>query len=109
MANIKFDGTLNIPTLITIFGGIVTALGVFFSVRGDVKTHTAQIAQMNVEIGELRNLAMNYRAAAAARADRQDKAVQEVAKVAEANKQDLVKSKAVIKKLPELVAAQVNK
>jgi hypothetical protein len=105
MATVKFDGTLNIPTLLTIFGGIVTALGVLFSVRGDVKTHTVQINQMNIEIGELRKIAMT----ANRRVDSQEKAVQQVTKTAEANKIQITKNTSIVKKIPDIVAAQVNK
>jgi hypothetical protein len=43
------------------------------------------------------------------RVDSQEKAVQQVTKTAEANKIQITKNTSIVKKIPDIVAAQVNK
>jgi hypothetical protein len=106
MAAIKFDGTLNIPTLVSIIVGLVTGVTFIVGIRGDVKTHTAQIAELTQQVGELRRIQMHV----SSRQDNQEKAVSEtgkkinsIVKVAKSNKIQIDKNTAFIKKLPEVV------
>jgi hypothetical protein len=76
MAAIKFDGTLNIPTLVSIIAGLITGVTFIVSTRGDVKTHSAQIAELTQQVGELRRIQMHV----SSRQDNQEKAVLETDK-----------------------------
>ena len=106
MPNIKFDGTLNIPTLVSVIGGLVTGVAFIVSTRGDVKTHSAQIAELTQQVGELRRIQMHV----VSKQNTQEKAVAQteqkvanIVKVTESNKTQIDKNTKFIKKLPELV------
>lgn len=107
MPALKFDGTINIPTIGSFIGTIVTAVVFIMSIKGDVKVHSAELTQLKQEVGELRRIQMRV----AVRQDEQEGVVKataekvtHVAKVAETNKVQIAKNTAVVKKLPELLA-----
>jgi hypothetical protein len=106
MAAIKFDGTLNIPTLVSIIVGLVTGVTFIVGIRGDVKTHNVQIAELTQQVGELRRIQMHV----SSRQDNQEKAVSEnvkkinnIVKASKINKIQIDKNTTFIKKLPEVV------
>jgi hypothetical protein len=106
MASIKFDGTLNIPTLVSIIVGLITGVTFIVGIRGDVKTHSVQIAELTQQVGELRRIQMHV----SSRQDIQEKAVSEtdkkintITKIAKINKIQTDKNTKSIKELPELV------
>jgi hypothetical protein len=113
MASIKFDGTLNIPTLVSIIVGLITGVTFIVGIRGDVKTHSAQIAELTQQVGELRRIQMHV----SSRQDNQEKAVLEtdkkisnIVKASKINKIQTDKNTKSIKELPELVTmAEPNK
>ena len=111
MGAIKFDGTINIPTIGSFITTIVAAVIFVMGIKGDVKVHASDLATLKQEVGELRRIQLRV----ASRQDLQEKAVEEtaqkitkVARVAETNKVQITKNTAVIKKLPELVVATVE-
>jgi len=70
MASISFDTSLNLPTLISIVGGLITGVVFVMSMKADIKTQGAQLAQMTKEVDELRTVQL--RLAATSQAHEQD-------------------------------------
>ncbi len=53
---INFDGTINIPTIISIVSALITGTAIIVSMRGDIKTLKVQTADLTQQVGELRRL-----------------------------------------------------
>ena len=96
MPKVSIDTSLNIPTLMSIMGGALAAVVFIVSLRGDVRTHSAQITQLTQELGEIRRLHLQV----ASKVQMQEQSIQDVKLVANNNTKQL-------KSLPDTVVTKV--
>lgn len=108
MAALKFDGTINIPTIGSFIGSVIAAVVFIMAIKSDVKVHSAELSMLKQEVGELRRLQL-YVSSRQEEQDTEVKATKQkvahVEKLAAGSKKTAL---ALTKAVPKIVATEVS-